>query len=159
MAKYYKIKQSSNPKKAKTRKTLDDMGWTDLRDKLDREFSDFIRMTAADDNGFIRCPTCGRIDHWKRFDCSHYEHRDKIIVRWDEHNVIAQCMSENRFHGGNVPKMRHVLIDRYGEDAVLKIEDMAEMYGRQRIYDEFWLRMKIKEYRKINKHLKREKCL
>jgi len=131
----------------------------DIEKKLDRVFSEYIRLSAADDNGYICCPTCGKFDHWREFDCSHYIHRDKIVVRWDERNVIAQCQSENRFHGGNVPKMRRVLVDRYGEGTVMEIEDLADMYGKKQIYDIFWLQLKIKEYREKVKQLKKEKCL
>ena len=41
------------------RQTLKEKSWPELRDALDKDFSDFIRMSAADDNGIIRCPTCG----------------------------------------------------------------------------------------------------
>jgi len=141
------------------KRTINDMGYRDLRDILDHEFSDFIRLSATDDNGYIRCPTCGTINHWKNFDCSHYIHRDKIVTRWDERNVIAQCQSENRFHGGNVPKMRRVLVDRYGEKAIREVEDLAEMYGKRQTCDIFWLREKINEYREKVKRLKKEKGL
>ena len=146
-------------KKPKTRKTLDTKTYKELEKDLDKIFSEYIRLSAADDNGYIRCPTCGKIDHWRQFDCSHYEHRDRIVVRWDERNVIAQCQSENRFHGGNVPKMRRVLVDRYGEAAIREVEDLADMYGKKRFYDEFWLRIKINEYKEKVKLLKKEKCL
>ena len=154
-SKYRKAKS----KKSGKRRTLEEMGRKDLRDTLDREFSTYIRLKAADDSGLIRCPTCGQVFFWREMECSHNIHRDKMCVRWDERNVIAQCHTENHYHGGNVHIMRRVLINKYGEDAIKQIEDMAIKYGKSWLDDEFSMIKKIKEYRQKIKALKLEKGL
>ena len=136
------------------RKTIESMTKKELIKVLYREFSLFIRMSAADDNGFVCCPTCLRIYHWKDMDCSHYVNRHKMSVRWDERNVIAQCRSENRFQSGSIYKLRQVLVEKYGEEAIKQVEYLA---GFNDSSDIFWLREKINEFRKKVKQLKNEK--
>ena len=143
-------------KPSKKRRTLDEKNARELIPVHDREFSKFIRMSAAGENGLITCPTCGNIYHWKEMDCSHYISRDNKAVRWNEKNVIAQCQAENRFHSGNIWKIRKALISMYGEEAVNNVELLAE--GKAKL-DRFWLLIKINEYREINKKIKKEKGL
>jgi hypothetical protein len=143
-------------KKAAGRKTINDMGIKELTKVLDREFSLYIRMKAAIDYGLVRCPTCGKWYHWKEMDWSHYISRDRKIVRWNEKNCIAQCRSENRFHSGNIYKMRQVLVKQYGDEAIQEIERLADQPWAE---DVFSLRMKIVEYREKNRQLKQEKGL
>lgn len=38
------------------------------KDKLDRIFSEYIRLRDADNNGYIRCISCGKIVFWKDTD-------------------------------------------------------------------------------------------
>ena len=143
-------------KAVKKRKSLREKNKRELIKVLDREFSLFIRMSAAEDAGWVKCPTCGTSYQWKDTDCSHYVGRKNHAVRWDERNVIAQCRSENRFQSGNIWKLRKVLVERYGEDAVKQVEAIAEIKGG---VGDIWLREKIEEYREKNKALRKEKCL
>ena len=136
------------------RKTLETMSFKELVSKLDHCFSEYIRLKAADSNGYVRCPTCGKTYLWKDMDLSHYIGRQYKSVRWDERNVIAQCQSENRFQSGNIFKMRQVLVSRYGEEAIKEVEGMAHKSCSE---DVITLRMKIIEYREKVKKLKEEK--
>jgi hypothetical protein len=123
---------------------------------LDYDFSLFMRLSAADDNGMCRCPTCGKVYSWQRMDLSHYCGRKHLATRWDERNCIVQCQSENRFQSGNIFKLRQVLVNHYGEDVIQEVEKKAVMPWAE---DEFSLRMKIIEYREKIKILKLEKGL
>jgi len=151
-------KRKKNTVKGKRRK-LEEMEWADLRDILDRDFSYFIRMSEADDNGFVKCPTCGKILYWNETDCSHFIKRDIIATRYDERNVIAQCHYENSFRDGNLHLMLPVLLERHGQEAVDELKKLEDMCGKKRVFDNYQLIEKIKYYRLKNKELKKEKCL
>jgi len=141
------------------RNTLDTMGKRQLIKALDSEFSMFIRMSAADDNGYVACPTCGRVYLWNSGDihCSHYYGRANFNVRWDERNVIAQCSYENTWMEGNKPEMIDALVAKWGTDELRQMRAIAKLPNRHP--DVFWLQEKIREYRAKNKKLREEKGL
>ena len=92
------------------------------KNTLDRVFSEYIRRRDADENGLIRCISCGKIVHWKDADAGHYINRRHNSTRYDEKNVNAQCRSCNRFDEGNIQGYRKGLIAKYGEKAVELLE-------------------------------------
>jgi uncharacterized C2H2 Zn-finger protein len=87
-------------------------------DKLDRIFSKYIRLRDADDNGYCRCISCGKVFHWKDGDAGHYINRKHMSVRWDEMNVHAQCRACNRFDEGNGPGYTQGLMKKYGPEVL-----------------------------------------
>ena len=86
--------------------------------KLDKIFSEYIRMRYADANGIVRCVTCGKPDHWKFMDCGHFIPRGNHSVRWDEINCAPQCKICNQLEGGRTEKFQDYLIEQYGAEAV-----------------------------------------
>lgn len=90
----------------------------DLKAKLDRVFSVYIRMRDADENGYIRCISCGKAVHWKDADAGHYVNRRHMSLRWDEKNVNAQCRSCNRFDEGNMLGYTEGLQRKYGSQVL-----------------------------------------
>lgn len=104
------------PKKNKTKPAL-------VR-KLDRVFSQWIRQRDADDTGFCTCITCGARAHWKRMHAGHYVPRHHMRCRWVAENVHAQCPRCNTFHGGEPQAYRQAILNRYGKDAVERLEGM-----------------------------------
>jgi len=141
------------------RNTLDTMGKRQLVKTLDDEFSMFVRMSAADDNGYVACPTCGRVYLWNSGDihCSHYYGRANYNVRWDDRNAVAQCGYENTWMEGNKPEMIDVLVEKWGTDELRQMRAKAKMPNK--IPDEDLLRVMIREYRAKNKKLREEKGL
>ena len=89
---------------------------------LDRIFSEYIRKRDSDDNGYIRCISCGKIVHLKEADNGHYINRKHNSTRYDEINCNAQCRSCNRFDEGNLQGYRKGLIKKYGLEAVELLE-------------------------------------
>lgn len=68
-----------------------------LKAKLDKAFSELIRLTHADDNGIVTCiDGCGKSGHWKDFDCGHFVDRDKLPTRWHMDNCRPQDQHCNR---------------------------------------------------------------
>ncbi len=74
--------------------------WPILKARMDVAFSELVRLSNADDSGFVKCITCGRSGFWKDFDAGHFVTRDHLNTRWDLDNVKPQCQHENRRMGG-----------------------------------------------------------
>ena len=89
-----------------------------LKDKLDRIFSEFIRLRDSDSNGYCRCISCGAVHHWKDVDCGHYVNRSHMATRYDERNCNAQCRKCNRFDEGNNIGYTKGLIAKYGDKVI-----------------------------------------
>lgn len=68
--------------------------------KLDKVFSQYIRLKDADHAGYVTCFTCGVTKHWKEVDAGHFQSRGKYATRWNEDNVKPQCKRCNGFRGG-----------------------------------------------------------
>jgi hypothetical protein len=135
------------------RRTLETMEYKDLVKVLDREFSLFVRLSGADKSGLVKCVTCGSIHYWSKITLGHYISRSHHSVRWNLHNVGPQCVRCNSYHGGEQYKMRAHLIRLYGEKAIKKLEEWADM-TRTETADS--LRMQVIEYREKVKRLKIE---
>lgn len=68
-----------------------------LRTKLDGLFSRWVRLSAADHDGYCQCVSCGSYHPWQEMDAGHFIPRGSIATRWDERNVHPQCRRCNRF--------------------------------------------------------------
>jgi hypothetical protein len=68
--------------------------------KLDVVFSQYIRLSNADNNGFCTCVTCKNRFHWKEIQAGHFMSRKHYSIRWDERNVKPQCVACNVYRAG-----------------------------------------------------------
>jgi hypothetical protein len=68
--------------------------------KLDVVFSQYIRLSNADNNGYCTCVTCNKTFFWKEIQAGHFMSRKHYSIRWDERNVKPQCKSCNLFRYG-----------------------------------------------------------
>ncbi len=68
--------------------------------ELDKAFSRFIRLSAANLDGFVECYTCGRSYHWKKIQCGHFMSRARYATRWNEDNCRPQCYGCNVMQQG-----------------------------------------------------------
>lgn len=92
----YYIKRTKAKKKDKPLPLFDKVGVTvkkkpDLKAKLDKEFSLFIRLRDCMPNGYFRCISCGQIKPFEQADCGHYFSRTHLATRFDEDNCNAEC--------------------------------------------------------------------
>lgn len=53
------------------------------------------RMELADQNGYCKCATCGKIKHWKEGDGGHYISRTKTATKLNPNNIHFQCKGCN----------------------------------------------------------------
>jgi hypothetical protein len=149
---------SISPKTTK-RKPIAEKTQRELEKTLDRIFSEYIRLRDADDNGWVRCITCGRAYPWKgtrNLHDGHFISRKVKATRYNEMNNHGQCESCNDFNHGVNHVYRLYLVNRYGKEAVEQLEYEAMLGGS---YDRFWLQQKITEYREKVRRLKAEKGL
>lgn len=128
----------------------------DLKGKLDKVFSLYIRLRDAMPGGYFRCISCGQIKPFEQADCGHFVNRQHMSTRFDEMNCNAQCRKCNRFMEGNIQDYRKGLIRKYGEKAVILLEAKKH---RTRKYTDFEYNELIKYYSALVEKLKKEKGL
>lgn len=128
----------------------------DLKAKLDKEFSLFIRLRDAMPNGCFRCISCDQIKPFEQADCGHYINRQHMATRFDEMNCNAQCRACNRFDEGNIQGYRRGLVAKYGEQRVFLLEARK---NEVRQYSDFEYTVLIAHYKKLNQKLRKEKGL
>lgn len=126
----------------------------DLKAKLDREFSLYVRLRDAMPGGWFRCVSCGEIKPFAQADCGHYINRQHMSTRFDEMNCNAQCRKCNRFMEGNPQGYRQGLVAKYGERQVLLLEAKK---NQARKYSDFEYEQLIKYYKALNAKLRKEK--
>jgi len=121
-----------------------------LTKDLDDIFSEYIRRSASDENGYCRCVTCRKIGHWKAMQAGHFISRAKKGTRFDEKNVHVQCPICNGFGHGMLIEYKQFLIDTYGPNIINELEYKAKGGG----FNVFALQSLIKLYQNKLKELK-----
>lgn len=129
---------------------------TDYIKKLDRVFSEFIRLRDTMPNGMFRCISCGKIKPYSQADCGHYHSRTHMSTRFDEENANAECRSCNRFCADHLVGYRKNLIAKIGEHRLDVLEWRAHQTKK---WSDFELKELIKHYQAKIKDLKGEKGL
>jgi len=109
-----------------------------------------IRMEAADDDGMVRCVTCGKRVHYTACDGGHYLSRKDAAVIFEETNIHPQCKSPcNRPPpyglAGNPESYTRYMENRYGQAEIDRLKALKRTI-RQWTIEEL-LALKI-EYKK-----------
>lgn len=138
MAKYYK--KTSTKSKLKT--------------KLDKVFSEFIRLRDSNKYGYVSCYCCGKILHWKESQNMHFIPRQHMATRFDEVNCHAGCVKCNYYNNGNIEAYTLHLKKDYGDDIVEKLV-LKKNIGRK--ISDFEYEELIKYYKKEVVELKKLK--
>jgi len=68
--------------------------------KLDTVFSQWVRLSNSDKDGYCTCVTCSKRLHWKEIQAGHFQSRKHYSIRWCELNVKPQCVGCNVFKYG-----------------------------------------------------------
>ena len=124
---------------------------------LDHIFSVYIRLRDADKNGICRCITCGKPFPWKECDAGHFIPRDRKATRFNEQNVHAQCIFENRFRTGEQFLHGRAIDKMYGNGTADKLKVISLMRSTKLTVN--WLENHIVFYKEKVKALKLEKYL
>ena len=98
-----------------------------LTKKLDKVFSQFIRLEGAD-NSWVSCVTCGSKHYWKEIHAGHFITRGCRTTRWDEMNVHPQCCGCNTYRFGEQAKMLLYIESNFGRSEVDRIMQLEKDY-------------------------------
>lgn len=90
-----------------------------LKDKLWKLTSEYIRRKNADDNGYAMCVTCGHRAHYKSLQAGHFiPQAQGDAVRYDLRNIAPQCYRCNINLGGNGPEYYPYMEKTYGKEVI-----------------------------------------
>lgn len=73
-----------------------------LIDDADALVSKYVRMSAVDEFGLVKCFTCIVRLPWKEMDAGHYIQRACLFLRHDLRNIKPQCRECNRLMHGRL---------------------------------------------------------
>jgi len=102
-----------------------------LKKELDKWFSLYIRLRDATEQGIAQCFTCGKIDHYKRLQCGHFQSRRHHATRWNEQNCQVQCVKCNMFEQGEQWKFGIKLNAKYGEGTSYELQMLAQTTSKK----------------------------
>ncbi len=94
--------------------------------KLDTVFSQYIRLSNADKNGYCTCVTCNKTFHWKAIQAGHFMSRKHYSIRWDERNVKPQCVACNVYRAGEQYKYSIFLGKELANDLYLQSKELVK---------------------------------
>lgn len=158
----YYIKRKAK-KKDKPLPLFDKTGVTikkkpDLKAKLDKEFSMYIRLRDSQVFDFraFRCISCGQIKPFNKADCGHYFSRSHLATRFDELNCWAECSYCNRFKADHLEGYRTNLIRKIGKERFDMLKVKATSTSK---ISDFEYEQLIKYYKAKANKLKKEKGL
>lgn len=109
----------------------------------------FIRRREMDDNGYVKCFTCGSRHHWKSVDAGHYIPKSVggANLYFEEKNVHVQCTACNRFRHGNLHQYALRLQEKYGQQILVWLEAYRK---DSRQYNPAELTLLINHYKNLN---------
>lgn len=128
----------------------------DLKAKLDKVFSLYIRLRDCMPNGYFRCISCGQIKPFEQADCGHYFSRTHLSTRFDEQNCNAECRHCNRFKADHLEGYRINLIAKIGQQRFDLLKLKASKTSK---LSDFEYKELIKYYKVLSCKLKKEKGL
>lgn len=119
--------------------------------KLDNIFSMYKRLLNTNDDGYIKCFTCGRYFTYADIDCGHYISRTHKSIRWLDENTEPQCRSCNRFHEGVKDIFALNLVRKYGASILQELDNKKNQIKKYTVPE---LDGMLEEYREKIEQLK-----
>ncbi len=110
--------------------------------KLDTVFSQWTRLSNADNNKNCICVTCSKTFFWKEIQAGHFMSRKHYSIRWDERNVKPQCAACNVFRYGEQYKYSLYLGNKLSKKLLeesrkivkftnVELEEMIQKYSQR----------------------------
>lgn len=112
-------------KKKKDSNTTKEKRKPDLVKKLDKVFSQYIRLRDVMPSGFFKCISCGKIKPFADADCGHYHSRTHMATRFEEDNCHCECKFCNRMSADHLIGYRENLITKIGFSRVERLNVLA----------------------------------
>ena len=112
--------------------------------KLDTVFSQWVRLSNADNNKNCICITCNKTFFWKEIQAGHFMSRKHYSIRWSEDNVKPQCVGCNVFKYGEQYKFSLFLGKDAAEVLYLKSKEIVKFtnYELEDKINDYSLRLK-----------------
>lgn len=153
MLPYWKKKKKKEPKVIYGQEVKKERK-PDLVKRLDKVFSQYIRLRDVMPNGYARCIACGRIKPFAEMDCGHYFSRTHMATRFSEDNCHAECRFCNRMSADHLIGYRENLISKIGMG---RYERLTVMSRSSKHWMDFELKEMIEHYKQEVKRLSAEK--
>lgn len=150
-------KEAEKKNKATKKKKPEVSAHTKAMKNADKWFSLWFRANESDENGLVKCCTCGKIMKWKMPDgnsqTGHWQSRGFSAVRFMPENCGVQNIKCNMYQEGRKKDMEAYLRKRHGDEVVDRIEALAKLPNKR--LSDFELKEIAKhyqfEYRKLVK--------
>lgn len=133
------------PKRRKVKGKVRVKSYAALKREADKVVSEWVRRKDADENGMLRCTTCGLHEHWKRLQCGHFISRVHLSCRWEARNLAPQCYACNVLRRGNPGEFALYLTSTYGPSILL---ELVEKKRQQVKYTRSDLETLISDYKR-----------
>jgi hypothetical protein len=132
-------------KKPKRKKRLTD---GQLKKRVWKQFSIWIRLREADAEGYTVCVTCGERKFWKtEMQAGHFIRGRLNANLFDERGCRAQCLRCNIHLQGNVVLYYKFMLATYGQEV---IDELLEQNNQTRKWLPGELAALLEKYRAIN---------
>jgi hypothetical protein len=95
-------------------------------------FSEWVRRSASDEDGYCGCVSCGKIDHWKNMQAGHFIHGTSFLI---PELVHPQCPHCNGFLHGNLIPYKEWMIKEYGQKTLDKLEYLAKQKHKYTVFE------------------------
>lgn len=132
---YRQLRKEAEKKSKPAKKKPTDSAHTKALKRADAAYSLWFRANEADENGLVRCCTCGKIMKWKMPDGSsqtgHWQSRGFAATRFMPENCGIQETKCNMYQEGRKKDMEAYLRKRHGDEAVDRIEVLAKMPNKR----------------------------
>lgn len=93
--------------------------------KADKYFSLLIRLEAANQNGYCKCVSCGKLLPIKEIQAGHYHTRNNHLTRWDKRNVNPQCCTCNYREEGSKYGYSKYMFEHYTVEELEELNRLA----------------------------------
>jgi hypothetical protein len=107
----------------KPRRSKNDVTIKSLKKEVGDLFSEYVRRVNSDENGYCKCVTCGKIDHWKSQQAGHFIHGTSFLI---PDLVHPQCKPCNGFGSGMAIEYKAFMLKEYGQQKLDKLEYLAK---------------------------------
>jgi len=99
----------------------------DYQAEADRLFSLLVRQENSDEEGYAKCVTCKKMNHWRKMHCGHFMVRQNQATRYDRENTGIQCVNCNTFSEGRQYDFAKYLDRKYGEGTAERMNIKSKM--------------------------------
>lgn len=121
-----------------------------LKKKADKIFSEYIRRKYATSDGYVRCVSCCKMEHWKNMNAGHWLSRRFAATRYSEDNCFPQCIYCNRFLEGSKAGYAEYMYAHYTKKQLAALQYLAHSCKQFKTYE---LEEIIEKYKKLVKGL------